>query len=122
MTISRPSLPDSLSGLCPFLGDDDNETLNNILACKWSFDEPEFVDTSDEAKDFISRMLITNKGYFSFYYDLTSFRMQMLTCGGFKKNISLCLFISWRMGASEALRHPWLSDPVLHHRLNMKVE
>ncbi|KAM8728095.1 uncharacterized protein mylk4a isoform 2-T2 [Acanthopagrus schlegelii] len=77
-----------LSGLCPFLGDDDNETLNNILACKWSFDEPEFVDTSDEAKDFISRMLITNKG--------------------------------WRMGASEALRHPWLSDPVLHHRLNMK--
>ncbi|XP_030259095.1 myosin light chain kinase 3 isoform X3 [Sparus aurata] len=77
-----------LSGLCPFLGDDDNETLNNILACKWSFDEPEFVDTSDEAKDFISRMLITNKG--------------------------------WRIGASEALRHPWLSDPVLHHRLNMK--
>ncbi|XP_035526208.1 myosin light chain kinase 2, skeletal/cardiac muscle isoform X2 [Morone saxatilis] len=77
-----------LSGLCPFLGDDDNETLNNILSCKWSFEEQEFVDTSEEAKDFISRLLIVNKG--------------------------------WRMGASEALRHPWLSDSVLHHRLYTK--
>nr|XP_046265323.1 myosin light chain kinase 3 isoform X2 [Scatophagus argus] len=77
-----------LSGLCPFLGDDDNQTLNNILACKWNFDEPEFADTSEEAKDFISRLLLVNKG--------------------------------WRMGASEALRHPWLSDPVLHHRLHTK--
>ncbi|XP_008301306.1 myosin light chain kinase 3 isoform X2 [Stegastes partitus] len=77
-----------LSGLCPFLGDDDNETLNNILACQWNFDEQEFVDTSEEAKDFIRRLLIVNK--------------------------------SWRMGASESLRHPWLSDPVLHHRLHTK--
>uniref|UniRef100_A0A3Q4BRT1 Protein kinase domain-containing protein n=1 Tax=Mola mola TaxID=94237 RepID=A0A3Q4BRT1_MOLML len=77
-----------LSGLCPFLGDDDNETLNNILGCKWNFNEPEFADTSEEAKDFISRLLILNKG--------------------------------WRMGASEALRHPWLSDSVLHHRLYTK--
>ncbi|XP_061835379.1 uncharacterized protein mylk4a isoform X5 [Nerophis lumbriciformis] len=77
-----------LSGLCPFLGDDDNETLNNILACQWNLEEQEFVDTSEEAKDFISRLLVVNK--------------------------------SWRMGASEALRHPWLSDPVLHHKLNTK--
>ncbi|XP_072220414.1 uncharacterized protein mylk4a [Leuresthes tenuis] len=77
-----------LSGLCPFLGDDDNQTLNNILACKWSFEEQEFVDTSEEAKDFIRRLLIVNK--------------------------------SWRMGASETLRHPWLSDPVLHHHLYTK--
>uniref|UniRef100_UPI0037E8D3DE myosin light chain kinase 2, skeletal/cardiac muscle isoform X2 n=1 Tax=Semicossyphus pulcher TaxID=241346 RepID=UPI0037E8D3DE len=77
-----------LSGLCPFLGDDDNETLNNILACKWNFEEQEFVDTSEEAKDFISKLLIVNK--------------------------------SWRIGASEALRHPWLSDTALHHRLYTK--
>ncbi|XP_067462108.1 myosin light chain kinase 2, skeletal/cardiac muscle isoform X2 [Thunnus thynnus] len=77
-----------LSGLCPFLGDDDNQTLNNILACQWNFDEPEFVDTSQEAKDFITRLLIVNK--------------------------------SWRMGAAEALRHPWLADSVLHHRLYTK--
>lgn len=77
-----------LSGLCPFLGDTDNETLNNILACQWNFEEQEFLDTSDQAKDFISRLLIVNK--------------------------------SWRMTAGEALRHPWLSDPVLHHTLNTK--
>uniref|UniRef100_A0A665VY74 Myosin light chain kinase 2, skeletal/cardiac muscle-like n=1 Tax=Echeneis naucrates TaxID=173247 RepID=A0A665VY74_ECHNA len=77
-----------LSGLCPFLGDDDNATLNNILACQWSFEEQEFIETSEEAKDFISKLLIVNK--------------------------------SWRMGASEALRHPWLSDSVLHHRLYTK--
>ncbi|KAF7665936.1 hypothetical protein LDENG_00127430 [Lucifuga dentata] len=77
-----------LSSLCPFLGDNDNETLNNILACQWNFEEQEFVDTSEEAKDFISKLLILNK--------------------------------NWRMGASEALRHPWLSDPVLHHRLYTK--
>ncbi|XP_033507010.2 uncharacterized protein mylk4a isoform X5 [Epinephelus lanceolatus] len=77
-----------LSSLCPFLGDDDNETLNNILSCKWSFEEQEFIDTSEEAKDFITRLLVMNK--------------------------------SWRMGAAEALRHPWLSDPTLHHRLYTK--
>lgn len=53
----------SLSGLSPFLGDDDNETLNNILACQWNFEEQEFADTSDQAKDFISRFLIVNKRY-----------------------------------------------------------
>uniref|UniRef100_A0A3Q3KIJ6 Protein kinase domain-containing protein n=1 Tax=Monopterus albus TaxID=43700 RepID=A0A3Q3KIJ6_MONAL len=77
-----------LSGLCPFLGDDDSETLNNILGCQWNFEEQEFVDTSEEAKDFISRLLVVNK--------------------------------SWRMGASEALRHPWLSDSALHHQLYTK--
>ncbi|XP_026229532.1 myosin light chain kinase family member 4 isoform X2 [Anabas testudineus] len=77
-----------LSGLCPFLGDDDSQTLNNILSCQWNFEEQEFVDTSKEAKEFISRLLVVNK--------------------------------SWRMSASEALRHPWLSDPVLHHCLHTK--
>uniref|UniRef100_A0A3Q1FSM6 Myosin light chain kinase family, member 4a n=1 Tax=Acanthochromis polyacanthus TaxID=80966 RepID=A0A3Q1FSM6_9TELE len=51
----------SLSGLCPFLGDDDNQTLNNILACQWNFEEQEFMDTSEEAKDFIRRLLVVNK-------------------------------------------------------------
>ncbi|XP_041861171.1 myosin light chain kinase 2, skeletal/cardiac muscle [Melanotaenia boesemani] len=77
-----------LSGLSPFLGDDDNETLNNILACQWSFEEEEFTDTSDEAKDFITRLLVKSK--------------------------------SWRMSATESLKHPWLSDRSLHYRLNQK--
>lgn len=52
-----------LSGLSPFLGDDDNETLNNILACQWNFEEEEFADISDEAKDFISRLLVKSKSW-----------------------------------------------------------
>ncbi|XP_070765338.1 myosin light chain kinase 2, skeletal/cardiac muscle [Enoplosus armatus] len=52
-----------LSGLSPFLGDDDNETLNNILACQWNFEEEEFTDISDEAKDFITRLLVKSKSW-----------------------------------------------------------
>lgn len=111
------SLSVSLSGLCPFLGDDDNETLNNILACKWNFDEPEFADTSEDAKDFISRMLIVNKGYiFCHSAHINMVVLMHIYC------ICIVSVFRWRMGASEALRHPWLSDPVLHHRLYTKVE
>lgn len=53
----------SLSGLSPFLGDDDNETLNNILACSWDFEDEEFQDVSEQAKDFISKLLIKEKWY-----------------------------------------------------------
>ncbi|XP_054447954.1 myosin light chain kinase family member 4 isoform X2 [Pteronotus mesoamericanus] len=74
-----------LSGLSPFLGDNDAETLNNILACRWDLEEEEFQNISEEAKEFISKLLIKEK--------------------------------SWRISASEALKHPWLSDQKLHSRL-----
>ncbi|XP_058878604.1 myosin light chain kinase 3-like isoform X2 [Acipenser ruthenus] len=77
-----------LSGLSPFLGEDDNETLNNILVCQWNFEEEEFGNISEEAKDFISKLLIKNK--------------------------------CWRISATEALKHPWLSDPCLHFRLQQQ--
>ncbi|XP_060100246.1 myosin light chain kinase family member 4 [Heteronotia binoei] len=52
-----------LSGLSPFLGDDDNETLNNILACRFDFEDEEFQKVSEEAKDFITKLLIKEKGW-----------------------------------------------------------
>ncbi|XP_062424505.1 myosin light chain kinase family member 4 [Rhea pennata] len=79
-----------LSGLSPFLGDDDNETLNNILACSWNFEDEEFQDVSDVAKDFISKLLIKEK--------------------------------CWRISATAALKHPWLSDHKLHCRLQEKAK
>ncbi|XP_010706717.1 myosin light chain kinase family member 4 isoform X3 [Meleagris gallopavo] len=79
-----------LSGLSPFLGDDDNETLNNILACSWDFEDEEFQDVSEQAKDFISKLLIKEK--------------------------------CWRISATAALKHPWLSDHKLHCRLQKKVK
>ncbi|MEJ1284659.1 myosin light chain kinase family member 4 [Cricetulus griseus] len=78
-----------LSGLSPFLGDNDAETLTNILACRWDLEDEEFQDISEEAKEFISKLLIKEK--------------------------------SWRISASEALKHPWLSDHKLHARLRAQV-
>lgn len=50
-----------LSGLSPFLGDTDAETLNNILACRWDLEDAEFQDVSEEAREFISKLLIKEK-------------------------------------------------------------
>nr|XP_044992313.1 myosin light chain kinase family member 4 [Jaculus jaculus] len=75
-----------LSGLSPFLGDSDAETLSNVLACRWDLEEEEFQDVSEEAREFISKLLIKEK--------------------------------SWRISASQALGHPWLSDHKLHARLS----
>ncbi|XP_027978697.1 myosin light chain kinase family member 4 [Eumetopias jubatus] len=78
-----------LSGLSPFLGDNDAETLNNILTCRWDLEDEEFQDISEEAREFISKLLIKEK--------------------------------SWRISASEALKHPWLSDHKLHSRLTTQI-
>nr|XP_004668127.2 myosin light chain kinase 2, skeletal/cardiac muscle [Jaculus jaculus] len=51
-----------LSGLSPFLGDDDTETLNNILSANWYFDEETFEAVSDEAKDFVSNLITKDQG------------------------------------------------------------
>jgi len=51
----------SLSGLSPFAGENDIETLKNVKACDWDFDEDTFNIVSDEGKDFIRRLLIKNK-------------------------------------------------------------
>ncbi|KAI4899880.1 hypothetical protein NFI96_012073 [Prochilodus magdalenae] len=50
-----------LSGLSPFLGESDTETMNNILHANWDFDVEAFENVSIEAKDFISRLLIPSK-------------------------------------------------------------
>ncbi|NP_001099057.1 myosin light chain kinase 3 [Danio rerio] len=50
-----------LSGLSPFMGDNDAETMNNILHAKWEFDTEAFENVSEEAKDFISSLLVSAK-------------------------------------------------------------
>ncbi|KAI4897336.1 hypothetical protein NFI96_015485, partial [Prochilodus magdalenae] len=50
-----------LSGLSPFLGDDDSQTLNNVLTVNWYFDEDAFEHVSAEAKDFVSNLLIKER-------------------------------------------------------------
>ncbi|CAF3524886.1 unnamed protein product [Rotaria socialis] len=50
-----------LSGLSPFMGENDNDTYTNINRVNFDFDDEAFTDISDEAKDFISKLLLKNK-------------------------------------------------------------
>ncbi|XP_067930808.1 twitchin-like [Watersipora subatra] len=47
-----------LSGLSPFAGDNDEETLHNVSRCDWEFDSENFSSVSGQAKDFITRLLL----------------------------------------------------------------
>ncbi|XP_045156397.2 death-associated protein kinase 1-like isoform X1 [Mercenaria mercenaria] len=47
-----------LSGLSPFLGDNQQETYHNITSINFEFDEEYFNGTSDLAKDFIQKLLV----------------------------------------------------------------
>lgn len=47
-----------LSGFSPFLGNSDLETMTNVTKAIYDFDDESFDPISDEAKDFISKLLI----------------------------------------------------------------
>lgn len=47
-----------LAGISPFLGDNDNETISNVVNANYSLDVPELSDVSAEAKDFIQKLLL----------------------------------------------------------------
>ncbi|XP_046701046.1 myosin light chain kinase, smooth muscle isoform X1 [Silurus meridionalis] len=46
-----------VSGLSPFMGDNENETLSNVTSATWDFEDEAFDEISDAAKDFISNLL-----------------------------------------------------------------
>ncbi|CAG5119621.1 unnamed protein product, partial [Candidula unifasciata] len=50
-----------LSGLSPFLGDNDTETLASVTTGEYDFDDEAFDEISDVAKDFISKLLVKKK-------------------------------------------------------------
>jgi myosin-light-chain kinase len=45
------------------MGENDNDTYANINRANYDFDDEAFTDISDEAKDFISKLLLKNKEY-----------------------------------------------------------
>ena len=55
----------SLSGLSPFLGATNQETMTNILAGNIDFTDNVWKNISEEAKDWISKLLIKEKKYVS---------------------------------------------------------
>lgn len=47
-----------MSGLSPFMGENDIETMANVTIAKYDFDDEAFNSISPEALDFISKLLI----------------------------------------------------------------
>lgn len=61
-----------LSGASPFLGDNKQETLANVSAVDYTFDDEFFSNTSVLAKDFIARLLIKDPKYASTAFPLAA--------------------------------------------------
>lgn len=57
----RITLNCSLSGLSPFGGQDDQQTMENIRRCHVQFPNDAFGEITDEGKDFISKLLLKNR-------------------------------------------------------------
>ncbi|VDO68159.1 unnamed protein product [Heligmosomoides polygyrus] len=51
-----------VSGLSPFAGENDEETLKNVKKCDWNMDDPVFNQISDNGKDFIRKLLVAEPG------------------------------------------------------------
>lgn len=75
------------------MGENDNDTYANINRANYDFDDEAFTDISDEAKDFISKLLIKTKEYV---------RNENSLEGIFR-------VFSKRLQAKECLAHPWLT-------------
>lgn len=52
------SVSTRLSGLSPFMGDSDLETMANVTRANYDFDDESFDVISDEAKDLIEQLLV----------------------------------------------------------------
>uniref|UniRef100_A0A0A9VX40 Myosin light chain kinase, smooth muscle n=1 Tax=Lygus hesperus TaxID=30085 RepID=A0A0A9VX40_LYGHE len=50
-----------LSGLSPFMGDTDVETMTNVTLSRYDFDDESFDNISENAKDFITNLLLNKK-------------------------------------------------------------
>ena len=50
-----------LSGLSPFMGDTDLETMANVTIAEYDYEDEAFDKVSDLAKDFIDKLLIKEK-------------------------------------------------------------
>ncbi|CAG0901107.1 unnamed protein product [Darwinula stevensoni] len=50
-----------LSGLSPFMGDTDMETMSNVVIAEYDFNDAAFDEISEDAKDFIRKLLIKKK-------------------------------------------------------------
>ena len=50
-----------LSGLSPFMGDTDLETMANVTIAEYDYEDEAFNNVSDQAKDFVDKLLVKTK-------------------------------------------------------------
>ena len=50
-----------MSGLSPFMGDTDLETMANVTVAEYDYEDEAFDNVSKEAKDFIDSLLVKNQ-------------------------------------------------------------
>ena len=50
-----------LSGLSPFMGDTDLETMANVTIAEYDYEDEAFNNISQEAKNFIDKLLVKEK-------------------------------------------------------------
>ena len=55
--ISKPPIR-RVSGLSPFMGDTDLETMANVTIAEYDYEDEAFDNVSTEAKDFIDSLLV----------------------------------------------------------------
>ena len=48
----------SISGLSPFMGETDIETMANVTIAKYDFEDESFANVSPDGIDFISKLLV----------------------------------------------------------------
>ncbi len=51
----------SVSGLSPFMGDTDLETMANVTIAEYDYEDEAFEKVSDLARDFIDKLLVKQK-------------------------------------------------------------
>ena len=70
------------------MGETDIQTMSNVTIGKYDFDDEAFDDISEDARDFISKLLVKDKGYATLF---TNHNFTMRTCK--KYFCFLCLLV-----------------------------
>ena len=67
-----------MSGLSPFMGDTDLETMANVTIAEYDYLDEAFEKVSDMAKDFIDKLLIKEKEWVGINTFLVDFVLKKL--------------------------------------------
>lgn len=99
-----------LSGLSPFQGETDIDTMTNVTLGKYNFEDDAFNLVSDTAKDFIRKLLQKDPRF------VCRPRRHQLKVMDFNENRFI---FSKRLSGQDSLKHPWLITSALNTELSV---